>query len=116
MLSLLLAVTFTAGSAAPGRFHGCGMDTTQGEPPMAAMGSHHSHAPADEPAPAPDPGDCHCVGMSCAAAIPSLPANAVRTVPVVEVLTVSILAAVPVPTHLRPDFTLHLAQPPPVQA
>ncbi len=116
MLSLLLAVTFTAGSAAPGRFHGCGMEATQGAPPMAAMAGHHSHDPTDEPAPAPRPGDCQCVGMSCSAAAPSLPTTTVQVVPVVVALGVSILPEVQVRPYLRPDFTLHLAQPPPSQA
>lgn len=116
MLSLLLAVTFTAGSAAPGRSHACGMESAQAAPPTGAMAGHHSHTPADEPAPAPGPGDCRCVGMSCSAAIPSLPPTQVSAVPMVEVRAVRPPLTAQALPDLRPEFTLHLAQPPPTQA
>ena len=123
---LVLAVTFTANSVAPGLMHGCGGDqqqpagaTMHGSMPMDGMdmgvpgdasGStdadhqhHNSHRS----------GTCDCVGHACCMSVPVVPTRPVLPAVRIVVRDVVIAVVAPAAPVARLKHLLPLAQAPP---
>lgn len=124
LLSLLLAVTFTANTLVPGHMHGCGAGEAMSMPAASGAAMHHAMAMPSHDAAAPTPashqhgapgsqGDCHCVGHACCASgavVPTVPTFAILWSVLVPRSIETVAGSTPV---ARPEHLLPLSHAPP---